>query len=186
MASIRRMPWQAIVRRKGYRPQFRTFASQPDAKQWARQVESEIDRAVFVDRGPSERVTLAELIDRYIGEVLPGKKSSASLTRCPTFLRRNFGVFTLAALQPKDVSAYRDARIASGRAGATVVKELNCPKARSPLRVASRHWPTAGLGHQRTLEEGRSNPRGRDKSARFRCALQRPEKAQKTVNAIRA
>jgi integrase len=128
MASIRRMPqgrWQAIVRRKGYRPQFRTFPSQPDAKQWARQVESEIDRAVFVDRGPSERVTLGELIDRYIGEVLPGKKSRASLTRCLMFLRLHFGVFALAAIQPKDISAYRDARIASGRAGATVVKELN-------------------------------------------------------------
>ena len=104
MASIRRMPqgrWQAIVRRKGYRPQFRTFPSQPDAKQWARQIESEIDRAVFVDRGPSERVTLAELIDRYIGEVLPGKKSSASLTRCLTFLRRNFGYSRLLPFSPK-------------------------------------------------------------------------------------
>src|SRR6266849_6543985 len=77
MASIRRMPqgrWQAIVSRKGYRPQFRTFQSQPDAKHWARLIESEIDRAVFVDREPSERVTLGELIDRYIGEALPGKK----------------------------------------------------------------------------------------------------------------
>jgi len=58
MASIRQMPrgtWQAIVRRNGHRPQFRTFEIKQDAKQWARLIESEIDRAVFVDRGPSER-----------------------------------------------------------------------------------------------------------------------------------
>jgi len=59
MALIRQMPrgrWQAIVRRKGHRPQIQTFDAQQDAKQWARQIETEIDRAVFVDRGPSERV----------------------------------------------------------------------------------------------------------------------------------
>ena len=55
MASIRQMPrgtWQAIVRRNGHRPQFRTFEIKQDAKQWARLIESEIDRAVSLDRGP--------------------------------------------------------------------------------------------------------------------------------------
>jgi len=59
MASIRRTPcgtWRAIVRRTGYRPHFRTFGTHQDAKHWARLIESEVDRAVFVDRGPSERV----------------------------------------------------------------------------------------------------------------------------------
>jgi integrase len=117
--------WQAVVRRKGYRPQFHTFDTQHDAKQWARKIESDIDRAVFVDRGPSERDTLGELIDRYITEILPGKKSAASLTRCLRYLRPTFEGYTLATLQPKHIAAYRDARIASGTAGATVVKELN-------------------------------------------------------------
>lgn len=128
MASFRQFPngrCQVIVRRKGYRPQLKTFLTRSDAKQWARQIESEIDRAVFVDRGPSERVTLGELIDRYIAEILPGKKSAASLKRCLTFARPHFGPFTLATLQTRDVAAYRDSRMASGRAGATVVKELN-------------------------------------------------------------
>ena len=40
----------------------------------ARQIECEIDRAVFVDRGPRERVTLGDLIERYRVEVIPGKK----------------------------------------------------------------------------------------------------------------
>ena len=45
-------------------------------------------------------------------EVLPGKKSPASLTRCLSFLLPHFGHFTLATLQAKDVAAYRDQRIA--------------------------------------------------------------------------
>src|SRR5687767_14505754 len=128
MASIRQMPrgsWQAIVRRTGYRPQFRTFQTRQDAKQWARQIESEIDGAVFVDRGPSERVTIQELIDRYTREVIPNKKSASTLSRCLRFVSRHFGSYTLATLHPRDIAAYRDARIAAGTAGATVVKELN-------------------------------------------------------------
>ena len=128
MASIRQMPrgtWQAIVRRNGHRPQIRTFDTKQDAKQWARLIESEIDRAVFVDRGPSERVTVQELVDRYTREVAPKKKSSSSIQRTLRFACRHFGCLTLATLQPKDIAAYRDARIASGTAGATVVKELN-------------------------------------------------------------
>ena len=94
MASIRQMPrgrWQAIVRRKGHRPQIQTFDAQQDAKQWARLIESEIDRAIFVDRGPSERVTVQELVDRYTREVVPKKKSSGSIQRTLRFACRHFG-----------------------------------------------------------------------------------------------
>jgi len=128
VATFRQFPngrWQVVIRRKGYRPQLRTFPTRSDAKQWARLIESEIDRAVFVDRGLTERVTLGQLIDRYILEILPSKKSQASLKRCLTFLRPQFQHYTLATLKPQHVAAYRDSRIASGRAGATVVKEIN-------------------------------------------------------------
>lgn len=73
MAPIRRMPrgtWQAVVRRKGYSPQFRTFQTQQDAHKWARQIETEIDRTVFMDRAPSERMTMGKLIDRYLTEIV--------------------------------------------------------------------------------------------------------------------
>jgi hypothetical protein len=105
MASIRQMPrgtWQAIVRRNGHRPQFRTFETKQDAKQWARLIESEIDRAVFVDRGPSERATMKELIDRHIKEILPAKKSVLPLSRCLRFSCKHFGSYTpLPPYSPK-------------------------------------------------------------------------------------
>lgn len=166
MASFRRFlngRWQAIVRRKGYRPQLDTFPSRSDAQRWARQIENEIDRAVFVDRSPSERTTLGELIDRYIAEVLPTKKSGSSLKRSLIVLRPRFQAYTLVTLQPKDVVAYRDARLAAGRAGGTVVKELNTLSRvidtaasewgyyvpSNPVKITQR--PRVGRGRERRL-----------------------------------
>ena len=51
MAAIRKrgdMQWQAEVRKKGYPAQRRTFTSRTSAEQWARQVENEIERGIFV------------------------------------------------------------------------------------------------------------------------------------------
>jgi len=74
--------------------------------------------AVFVDRGPSERVSIHELITRYIREVIPGKKSASTLSRCLRFVCRHFWSHTLATLHPRNVAAYRDSRIAAGIADA--------------------------------------------------------------------
>ena len=55
MAVIRRCPsgrWQGIVRRKGFPPQSKTFATQADAAQWARRTEAQIDARTFEDRDP--------------------------------------------------------------------------------------------------------------------------------------
>jgi hypothetical protein len=79
MAALRQLPngnWQAIVRRKGNRPQFHTFQSQKDARKWASAIESDIDRGMFIDRTEAERTSIGELIDRYLVEVTPGKKSA--------------------------------------------------------------------------------------------------------------
>jgi hypothetical protein len=52
------------------------FATHGAAKRWANQIESAIDRGVFVDRTECERTTVADLIDRYLSEVTPKKKSA--------------------------------------------------------------------------------------------------------------
>ena len=82
MASIRRMPrgtWQAVVRRKGYRPQFHTFDTQHDAKQWARKIESEIDHAVFVARGPRERTRWANWLTATLLKSCPARSQRRAL-----------------------------------------------------------------------------------------------------------
>jgi hypothetical protein len=101
MATIRELEsgsWQAIVRRRGIKPSVKTFATKTDANRWARHIESEIDRGVFLDRSEGERTTMGELIDRYLAEVTPGKKSASREVLRLNGLKRHFGRFSLAAL----------------------------------------------------------------------------------------
>ena len=72
MASIRELEsgkWQVQVRHRGMRPAVKSFKTKTEAERWARLLESEIDRGVFVDRTDAQRTTIAELIDRYLAEV---------------------------------------------------------------------------------------------------------------------
>ncbi|MDB5813221.1 MAG: integrase [Rhodocyclales bacterium] len=64
------------MRRRGFPVQNKTFTSKTDAATWARQVESEMDRGVFVSRVEAERTTLGEALERYWRE-------HASHKRCP-------------------------------------------------------------------------------------------------------
>lgn len=62
---------RAIVRRKGYPVQCKTFARKGDAVKWARKVEGEIDQGV-----PSaSKDSVASLLKRYHEEVSPKKPS---------------------------------------------------------------------------------------------------------------
>lgn len=99
MASIRRMQkgaWQAVVRRKRYAPQFHTFQSQRDARKRARQVESETDRSVFVDRAPGERATMGDLIDRHIADRVRAKNPLVPCATACAIARPNARTINLA------------------------------------------------------------------------------------------
>jgi hypothetical protein len=45
--------------------------------QWARNVESDIDKGIVVDRRVAERLSLAEILERYRYEVTPTKRGAA-------------------------------------------------------------------------------------------------------------
>ena len=83
MAVIRNrgnLQFQAIVRRRGYQEQSRTFSTKKEAQSWAVNIESEMVRGVFVSRVEAERTTLSEVIERYITEVCPKHKGHESET----------------------------------------------------------------------------------------------------------
>jgi hypothetical protein len=52
MASFQKRSgsWRAIVKRKGFDRITRTFDTKASAEAWARQIEAEMDRGVFVSR----------------------------------------------------------------------------------------------------------------------------------------
>ncbi|MDN2580881.1 hypothetical protein [Aquibium sp. ELW1220] len=83
MATIRRLrgKWQAQVRRKGLPPKAKSFVSKVDAEKWARNLEAELDRCGNLpDTRLAERMTIKELLTRYLGEITPHKRSASSET----------------------------------------------------------------------------------------------------------
>jgi hypothetical protein len=72
MASYRKRQsgrWQAQIRRKGYRPQTRSFRTKTAAEAWVRSIETEMDQGCFLPQNEVARTTLGELLERYRREV---------------------------------------------------------------------------------------------------------------------
>lgn len=118
MATIVKTPagkWKAVVRKHGWPTASKTFRVQKDAITWARRAEDEMERGVFIDRSHSERLTFDKALSRYLSEVVPTKKPATQETDkyCAVPLRAYFGKYSLAAISPDVVAAYRDQRLAT-------------------------------------------------------------------------
>ena len=78
MATIRKRGsrFHAQIRKNGHRTITKTFTRKADAETWAKQIESEIERGIFVDATPAQQTTLSEALNRYEGDILPTKKGA--------------------------------------------------------------------------------------------------------------
>lgn len=157
--------WQAKIRKKGYPDRSKTFSTKAQAERWARHVESEMDRGVFVSTSAAEQTTLDELFQQYIAEILPGKKAQADvISRCK-IISEYLGFYSVAALTPKVLSEYREERLKSVQ-GPSVRKELHLIG--RILKHAMREWevylprgnpidaisiPTSSKGRDRRLHD---------------------------------
>lgn len=161
--------WQAKVRKKGYPVQSKTFSTKAMASTWARNVESEMDRGIFLSTSIAETTTLSELIDRYLKEVAPTKKSEADIKTRGKLLKDKLGKRVLAAITPLTVKEYRDERLETVK-GDTVRKEVSLLG--RILKLAQREWdiylprgnpvdsismPPKGKGRDRRLQSNEEN-----------------------------
>ncbi|MCP4664280.1 MAG: hypothetical protein GY856_53530 [bacterium] len=64
---------------KGHPPQSRTFATKTRAKAWARQTEAAIEEGRAGPAAEARQRTVAELIERYIRDVLPSRPGTRRL-----------------------------------------------------------------------------------------------------------
>ena len=130
MAVIVKTPsgtWKAVIRKTGWPTSAKTFRTKRDAEDWARRTEDEMVRGVFIQRAPSEKMTVAAALQRYEQEVVPTKKQSTQ-KREGTRIREVtafFGKYSLAAVTPDLVAHFRDMRLAQGKANNTVRLELS-------------------------------------------------------------
>ena len=118
--------WKAVVRKTGWPSKTKTFRVKRDATDWARRVEDEMVRGVFVDRASSHRYTLNAALDRYLAEVTPTKKPSTIRTEQgrAKILKKYLGKYSLTALTPERIGAYRDQRTQEGKSASSVRLEL--------------------------------------------------------------
>ena len=127
MASIRKRgdSWQARVNRKGYPEQIKSFTSRNDAAAWARLLESEFDKGIFVSRTEAENTTLKELLNRYLLEVTPYKKGAqVERYRINAWLKSSLANRFLSTLRTTDFAAWRDNRIKTDASPNTIRLEL--------------------------------------------------------------
>lgn len=148
MASFRKrgeLQWQARISRKGFPPQVKTFNTRADAETWARLVESEMDRGLFVSRTEAENTSLSEVLARYEREILPGKKgASPELSVLRIWQTSKLSDRPMATVRSADVARLRDEWL-TDRRPATVLRRLAVLS--HVFNVARKEWGMESLSN---------------------------------------
>lgn len=140
-----------LIRKKGYPPQSATFKRKTDAAKWARQTEAAMEEGRHFKTTETKKRTIADLIDRYIQDVLPSKspewqKIQASQLR---WWRAEIGTYSLANLTPALISESRD-KLA---AGSTHQSEKRSPATVTRYIAALSHACTVAVQDWQWLDE---------------------------------
>jgi integrase len=126
--------FRARVRLKGFPPQSAAFERLTDARRWAQQTEAAIREGRHFKTAEAKKHTVAELIDRYVQDVLPTKpKSKAKQERQLRWWKSRMGAYLLSNVTPAMLAQYRD--------------ELG----REPTRRGPKHSPSTVLRYLAVL-----------------------------------
>ena len=101
--------YRAKVRLKGHPTQTATFKRLTDARKWAQSTEAAIREGRYFKTQEARRHTVAEMIDRYVREVLPGKPRNAKNTAFHLrWWKEQLGPRALADVTPAAIVECRD------------------------------------------------------------------------------
>lgn len=142
MATFRKRgsKWQAQIRRKDLPLLSKSFINKSDAEKWVRLKEAEIDRGEFPIgyKQQNNDIRLSELIERYLKEVTPNKKSSKIETyRLGKILRHPIANTALQHLSSSQIASYRDERL--NEVGADAVRR-DISTLGHILKIAMQEW----------------------------------------------
>jgi len=162
MATFRKRgpyQWQALIRKRGYPQQTKTFETKDEAMAWAATIESKMYRGLWRDMGDADKTTLYECLERYRTEVTPKKKGAEQeKSRINVLQRSGLADCFMINIRSKDVADYRNHRESKGLSANTIRNELNllsavfetCRKEwgmealQNPVRDVKRPTPTKG------------------------------------------
>lgn len=113
MATFRKRGknWQALIRKKGQPPITKSFQRKSDAQTWAKTIESELERGIYIDRTLAEQTIFLDVINRYEREVALGLKSFTKIKSRLKHLRKFLGKFSLSTITSTQLATYRDMRL---------------------------------------------------------------------------
>ena len=162
MATLRKRSnghWQARVR-KANQSITKTFINKVDAERWAKQIEVEMQKGSYTNLVFAERTTFAEIIERYIIEVLPTMRGGkADFIRLKALARRPIAKLNMVALTPQKIAQHRDERLKE-IAPATVIRELSYFS--SIITYARKEWGI-NINNPVALVARPKNPQGRSR-----------------------
>lgn len=173
MATVRKngRNWQAMIRKKGFDHQSKSFPLKRDADAWAKVIESEMVRGTFVDTATANSTSFAECLDRYEKEqTQAGRRSLKQLKSQLNILRRSDLVkLSLANVSRTEIAKFQKERMATGIKTATYIKDHNLlhtifetiqrswgihlPKG-NPAKLISKPKHKDPISRNRRLEEG--------------------------------
>lgn len=161
MATIRKKgdyQWHVQIRRKHIK-ETRTFTTKAEAERWSRDIENKIDRGIYLSSAEAESTTFAEACDRYLEEILPGKKGYAQDASRLKIVKAALGKLPLALITGVHLTSYKNARLLSV-GNQSVIHELNLIN--RVLKSCTLDWHIhlpAGIPQVRKPE----TPEGRDR-----------------------
>ena len=149
-ASDGKSSYQVKVRLKGYPAETGTFERLTDARKWASATETAMREGRHFKTGEAKRRTMAELIDRYIQDILPGKPKNIRIqTQQLTWWRDQIGAYTLADITPSLIAEYRD-KLAGGE---TVLGTQRSPATVNRYLAALSHVLTIAVTEWEWLDD---------------------------------
>ncbi|KAF0233184.1 MAG: hypothetical protein FD177_1815 [Desulfovibrionaceae bacterium] len=170
MATFRKRgpyQWEARIRKRGYPTTCKTFDTKVEAEAWAKDVETNMNKSLFVSAKEAEQYTLSECLDRYIEEYIPRLKHPRRETDRARFLqKRTLAHRIMATIRAKDIADLRREREAEGASGNTIrldfallSKLFNYARSdwgmeslQNPVALAAK--PRPAKGRDRRLEDG--------------------------------
>ena len=164
MATFRKRSgsWQALVKKKGFGQIARTFDTKGEAEAWAKIMESEMVRGVYLSQKEAESTTLEEALDRYGREVSSAKKGyPQEKKRIRTWKSHPLAKRFLTTIQGKDIATFRDERIKSGSSANTV--RLDLAIISHLFEIARKEWGMEGLKNPVKAIRMPSPPSGRER-----------------------
>lgn len=117
--------WKCQVRKKGYPSQTRTFPTKKEAAAWGISIEAQINSGTFlVQDDATKNMTVADLLDRYVNEESPNKRSGEDDVYRIEPTKRALGQYGVTKLTNTILSEHKRKRLAV-RSPQTVAHELN-------------------------------------------------------------